>query len=349
MHVPKLVFDAFYPVAGLALGALLGFIVRVAILPHLARLATRTATTVDDALFDSVRRPIVFWGAFLGLYMGISLASYEPRVVEAIHKPLLALVIMSVSWSASSVAAAAVQLPRAGGRSLPAVRILSTAARVAVLVVGALVALETLGVSVAPMLTALGVGGLAVGLALQDTLANLFAGFHILASRQIRPGDFIQLSSGEQGVVEDITWRNTTLRQPSNNIVIVPNSKLSTQIAVNYSLPAPELSVAVTVSVDYGEDLPTVERVTGEVARSVQMDAPGAVRTHVPPVRFDTFGESGIRLSVYLRAEAYTANDLIRHEFMKRLHARYREEGITIPPPRREVWLRSAADGHAKP
>ncbi|MEA3244958.1 MAG: mechanosensitive ion channel family protein, partial [Gemmatimonadota bacterium] len=257
-------------------------------------------------------------------------------------KPLLAIVILSISWTVGGMAAAIVQVPQGANGAIPSARILSTAARAFVFVVGILVALQTLGVSVAPILTALGVGGLAVGLALQDTLANLFAGFQILVSRQVRPGDFIQLGSGEKGFVEDITWRNTTIRQLPNNIVIVPNAKLSQQITINYSLPETEQAVLVQVGVSYDEDLPTVERITIEVARTIQRDVDGAVRDFEPFTRYHTFADSSINFSVIMRGTEYTSNFLMKHEFVKRLHARYKAEGITIPFPQRTVHLHQA-------
>jgi small-conductance mechanosensitive channel len=94
--------------------------------------------------------------------------------------------------------------------------------RVAVWTIGGLVLLNSLGVAITPLLTALGVGGLAVALALQDTLSNLFAGVHILASRKVQPGDFIQLDNGMEGYVEDTNWRSTIVRQFPNNILVVP-------------------------------------------------------------------------------------------------------------------------------
>ncbi len=337
--MPQFIRDVLSPLAGLVGGAIVGAVLRAVVLPRLARLAEHTETHIDDVILRSLRGPIVWWTALVGLYMGTSLARYEPHIVEAIQKPLLAIVILSIGWTVGGVAAAAVQVPPGANGAIPSARILSTAARAFALVVAILVALQTLGVSVAPILTALGVGGLAVGLALQDTLANLFAGFQILVSRQVRPGDFIQLATGEQGYVEDITWRNTTIRQLPNNIVIVPNAKLSQQVTINYSLPQAEQAVVVQVGVSYDEDLPTVERVTIEVARSVQREVAGAVRDFEPVTRYHTFGDSSINFSVVMRGTEFASGFLMKHEFIKRLHARYRAEGITIPYPQRTVYV----------
>jgi small-conductance mechanosensitive channel len=203
--------------------------------------------------------------------------------------------------------------------------------------VGILVILQTLGISITPIITALGVGGLAVALALQDTLANLFAGIHILVSRQMRPGDYVKLASGEEGYVVDVTWRQTTIRQLPNNIIIVPNAQIASTITTNYHLPEEELSVLVQVGVDYDSDLDHVERVTIDVAREVLRDVEGGVVSFEPFIRYHTFNDSSIDFSVILRAKEFVNQYLLKHEFVKRLHKRYQDEGIVIPFPIRTL------------
>jgi small-conductance mechanosensitive channel len=158
---------------------------------------------------------------------------------------------------------------------------------VLVLALGALIVLNSVGVSITPLLTALGVGGLAVALALQDTLTNLFAGVHILASRKVQAGDFIQLDSGQQGYVVDTNWRNTTIRELLN-LVIVPNAMLATSIITNFHQPEHESSIVVQVGVAYDSDLDLVEGVTCEVGKEVMRPVDGYRQegTEIPfPVR----------------------------------------------------------------
>ncbi len=347
MTLQQVLTEFLYPAGGAAVGLLLGTIIRSAILPRLAKVAKNSTNRVDDVILNAGRGSVVLWATLLGLYLGITFAGYEPKIIEAIRGPLLAIVIMSVSWTLGRVAAELVQLPQGPSGAVPSARILSTAAQASVLAVGFLVALQSLGVSVAPILTALGVGGLAVGLALQDTLANLFAGFHILVSGQLRPGDFIELESGAKGFVEDITWRNTTIRQLPNNLLIVPNAKLAQSITLNYSLPESQQAVIIPVGVSYDADLAHVERVTIEVARTIQTDIEGAVRDFEPVTRYNAFADSSINFNVIMRAHQFTDKFVMRHEFVKRLHERYKAEGINIPFPQRTVHLQPPADPKA--
>jgi small-conductance mechanosensitive channel len=202
-------------------------------------------------------------------------------------------------------------------------------------------------VSITPLLGALGVGGLAVALALQDTLANLFAGVHILASKKVQQGDYVALDGGQEGYIVDINWRNTTIRQIQGNLVVVPNSRFADAIMTNFHQPAQDMSVLVPVGVSYDSDLDEVERVTLEVAREVLKEVEGGVPDHEPLVRFNGFGESSIDFSVILRSREFGDQYRLVHEFIKRLHRRYGAEGIEIPYPIRTLLMnKPTGNGH---
>jgi small-conductance mechanosensitive channel len=170
-------------------------------------------------------------------------------------------------------AAIAAQVVDAYGTAIaPALPVSSLTRNIAwgvVATVGLLVILNGLGLSITPMLTALGVGGLAVALALQDPLANFFAGVFLTLAGQIRLGDYVKLDSGQEGYVAYFSWRSTRLPMLPNNLVVVPNAKLAQAIVINHHLPSQDLAVLVEVGVDYSSDLAHVERVVAEVrARS---------------------------------------------------------------------------------
>ena len=173
--------------------------------------------------------------------------------------------------------------------------------------------------------------------------ANLFAGVHILASRTVQPGDYIRLSSGEEGYVEDINWRQTTVRQLSNNLVVIPNGQLAKTNMTNFMRPEQQLTILVQVGVSYDSDLEQVERVTKDVVADVMTEITGAVPEHEPAVRFHTFGDSRIGFTVILGVGEFSDQYRIKHEFIKRLHRRYREEGIRIPSPARTVALQQGS------
>jgi small-conductance mechanosensitive channel len=216
--------------------------------------------------------------------------------------------------------------------------------KIVLITVGGMLILDNLGVSLTPLLTTLGIGSLAVAIALQDTLGNLFAGLHIKADRPIAVGQFVRLDSGDEGYVERIGWRSTRIKMLPNKTAVVPNSKLVQSTIINYDLPDPELAVLVEVGVHYDSDLKKVERVTCEVAREVMRAVPGGMPEFDPFIRYHTFNQSSIDFTVILRARTFVDNYLIKHEFIKALQEKYRAEGIVIPFPIRTVHLKSDSD-----
>jgi small-conductance mechanosensitive channel len=202
-----------------------------------------------------------------------------------------------------------------------------------IVLLGGVFILEAIGVSITPVLTALGVGGLAVALALQDTLGNLFAGLQIVASKQIRPGDYLLLDTGQEGTVVDTAWRTTTLRTQSDNLVIVPNGVLAQAIVTNYRLPAEAVATTVEFGVGYDTDLARVEAIVTEVAQQA-MDAAGHdVGERAPLVRFKSFADSHVLCAAVLYVPGYGDQFPLRSDFIKRLHARLAEEGVSFPYP----------------
>lgn len=211
--------------------------------------------------------------------------------------------------------------------------IASGAIRACLIGLAILLVLGSMGISVTPLIASLGITSLAVALALQPTLENFFSGVQILIDKPFRIGDFIELESGEQGFVDKIGWRSTWIKMLPNNIVIVPNGKVSQSKIINYYYPEKELSVPVEVSVHYRSDLEFVERITLEVANQVLQEHEWGVETYEPFVLFHTFDNSSINFTVMLRTKEYFNRFFVKSMFIKTLHKRYNEEGIVIPFP----------------
>lgn len=326
------------PAAFAAAGLLVGLVLQHFLLPR----RPGEQSWVRGVLYAILRGPVALWCVIGGLYLATAWLTLERDLVVTIQRTLFILIILSISWSLARLVGAIVahSARHVTGR-LASATLLVHIARLTVLGIGVLIILQTLGVSITPLLTALGIGGLAIGLALQDTLANFFAGIHILSSRQVQPGDYVRLSTGEEGYIQDVTWRYTTIRQLSNNVVVVPNAKLASAVLTNYYLPGTELAVLVPVTVGYGSDLARVEAVTVEVGRGVMQEVGGGVPSFEPFIRYNALTDRGIGFTVILRGREFVDQYLITHEFIKRLHERYQREGIEIPYHVRTVHLRA--------
>ncbi len=319
-----------------------GFIADKVVRKSLEKIAQRTKSEIDDIIVKAFKGVIFVWFLLAGFWIALHFISLKQSVSDMINKLLVVIAILSVVVAVSRFATAVISLYSSRARDvLPSTSIFENLTRIIIYVIGFLIILQTLGIAITPILGALGVGGLAVALALQDTLSNLFAGLHIILTRQIRPGDYVKLSTGEEGHVLDVSWRNTTIRNPFNNMVIIPNSKLASAIVTNYNLPEKELILQIQVGVSYDSDLEKVEKVTLEVAREVMKEVDGGVPDFEPVIRYQALGDFSINFIVVLRVKEFSQQGFVKHEFIKRLYKRYREEGISIPFPTHTVHLLS--------
>jgi small-conductance mechanosensitive channel len=336
------------PLGIVVLSLALGWVFQKLISVILNRAARKTQNKWDDILVQSLRGVVIVWFLLAGVEIALKTVVIPPGVARPLNKALAVLIIFSIVLFLVRLARGLVNLYFDRQTAVPTSIIRSIASGF-IYIIGFLMILDFLGVSITPILTALGVGALAVALALQDTLANLFAGIHILLTKQVRQGDYIRLDNDnrDEGVVTDITWRNLTIRTLSNSLVIVPNNKLASSIVTNFHLPDAEVAVLVEARVGYDSDLKRVEKIIGEVAAAVMQDTPGGVPGFQPFVRYHTLGDSGINFTVIMRGSQYIDQFLVKHEFLKRLHERFQAEGIKIPLPARRVYLEGEKDGAA--
>lgn len=326
----------------LTVSSIIGFALERLVLFRLKKVADKTVWKGDDLIISSLKGLLLSLGVILGLYFAFQ---RYPEIIgqKSIPGKLLfaAIAFLITVFCArflvgriKSKAGKAVGLIYAGS-------IIANVTRILVYLVGLIIILQILNIPVTPLLTALGVGGIAVALALQDTLSNLFSGIQVVASKQIKKGDYIKLDSGEEGYVADTTWRNTTIQMLSNNIIVIPNHKIATAIVTNYNLPNKEIAVLVEIGISYDSDLDKVERVTIEAARDVIESVEGGVKGFEPFIRYHTFADSGIVFTVILRAREFTDQYLLKHAFIKQVFKRYKESDIEIPFPIRTVILKN--------
>jgi len=223
----------------------------------------------------------------------------------------------------------------------PSLGILNLLGKALIILIGLLITMESLNISITPLLTTLGIGGLAVALAFRDTLSNFFAGLYILADQPIRVGDYIKIEGGPEGYVESVGWRSTRMRTLPNNIVVIPNSKLSESIITNYFLPERRMSLLLPISVSYNSDPRRVEEILVEEAKKAAGEMEGLLAEPAPFVRFiPGFGDSSLNFTLICQVREFVDQYLVQHELRHRIFERFKKEGIEIPFPQRTVHLR---------
>jgi small-conductance mechanosensitive channel len=320
-------------------GILFGILVERAVLTRLMRWAAKTRLHWDDLVANSLRGVPTVLLSTGGVYLALGVGDLDPLFVTTANKVLTVVAIGALVIAGMRAAGGAVEKVSVGS-SIRSPTLVVNLARLGVAILGLFIILQNLNIDITPLITALGIGGLAVALALQDTLGNLFAGVQIILSQQVRARDYVRLASGEEGWVTDVKGRNTTIQTfPDGNLVVVPNSTLASSIVKNYSMPRKALWVKVEVGVSYASDLEAVERVALDVAREALGSVDGGLSDEPPRVRFHTFADSSINFDVLMEVREFTAQGPVRHEFIKRLHRRFNEEGIEIPFPIRTVVM----------
>lgn len=347
-------WEALYALGIVALAVAVAWLVLYLLNFVVRRLTSRTATRLDDLLLRAARGPVVAIVVVQGVFVALTAVSFlnpwHPQINRVWGVGVLAVLFWALqrilsallTWYGEEIAT------RIGTdwhrRVLPLLRrILGFV----ILAMGALVILDRLGVSISPLLAGLGIGGLAVALALQPTLANFVSGTYVLSDGSLRPGDFIEVQGGPAGTVQEVGWRTTKILTPNNNTVIIPNSRLADSVVTNFNQPQPAMDVVLTCGVSYESDLARVEESCLEVMRELRARLPEAEKSFEPLVRFREFGDSNITFLCILRAVDRGASFLVQHELTKALHRRFQEEGIEINYPVRKLVY--AGEGQARP
>ncbi len=323
------------------LTVLLGLTLKRVVYARVQAWASKTQTRLDDILLNALNRPLVLLIVGAGLVFMTRHFDLGQRADDGILLAYRILVIVAIALFADGMVSGLVDEYATKQPVLSAARgIVKGVSRAILYSLAALVFLDTLGITITPLLASLGVGSLAVALALQEPLSNLFSGLSLLIDKPIQPGHYIQLEGSHvEGHVEEVGWRATRIRTLQNNLVLVPNAKLVSSVITNYDRPEAEMAVPVPVGVGYDSDLAKVEAVTLEVLRQV-MTAHGLEgATPRVAVVFTGFGDSAINLVAVLRVTRFVDRGVLIHAFIKALHARYKAEGISIPYPIRTLEL----------
>jgi small-conductance mechanosensitive channel len=334
-------FQLVVPLAFLAASILAGLVVRSILFRALRAWTANTERNLESLIAESLRGPVVLWSIILGLHLATQHSEIPKVYLNYIPKTLAVLWIVSLTMAMSRLVGNAVRFY--GGRATGAQEVTSLTrklAQIAIVFIGLAFLLRVFNVSLTPILTTLGVGGLAVALALQDTLSNLFAGFYVSISGLVHIGDYIKLNTGEEGYITDINWRCTMMRGTSNNLVIVPNSKLGQAIYTNFSLPEPRMWMSVSFGVGYESDVDRVQAVLLEETIAAAAEIRGLQADPTPYVLFNPGpGESALVFQVSFSVVEYAGQYVVQSELRKRLYKRLVREGITMPFPTRTVLL----------
>ena len=327
-------------VLGIILAGLLAKIAHFILSKYIKALTQKTKTDFDDKLLEALGTPFVIGVIFSVLFFTAQRTHYVQQNKDLFYGIYYVLTVLWILLILQRICRIAIETwlsSRPGFGSVP--QLFIKLIYVFIYLIGLIIILKHFNVEISPLIATLGIGGLAVGLALQDTLSNFFAGIHIASDRPIRLKDFIEIENGSSGYVEEIGWRTTRIKTLYGNTVVVPNARIAGSIITNNDLPVSAMILAVNCGVSYQSDLKKVEKLTIEVAKKIQTTIPGAVKDFEPVIRYNEFGESNINFKIILKVEKFQDKSPVTHELIKELKEAYDKHGIEISWPVRKVFM----------
>lgn len=310
---------------------IIGLLINRLVIRRLGRVAERTRRRWDDAVVQALRERIPLWCVLIGLWLSIEYWPIIPRWNALLTNSIIVLAILSVAMAISTVAVRIMTDMASATPGMQVSGLTRNVVRIVIVTIGLLIAARSVGIEITPLLAALGVGGLAAALALQEPLSNLFAGLFITIAGQLRIGDYIRIEGGPDGTIMDFRWNATQLQSLAGNIVIVPNAKLSQALVTNFHRPTTDSGLSVEFVIDPDADLEAVERLGVDVGNAVMREVAGGMPESPAAVRFLGVSDLGVRFAVLVRTRLMGDQALVRHELIKRLQARLRDAGIRIP------------------
>lgn len=341
------IFKILSPLLIVLFSFLLGILFERRVIKNIKKLASKTHWRYDKIIINSIQGFSILWFS-LG---GIAVASYIypiPLTIQIlINKVLIATFLGSATIVISRLLVGLLKAYTTDEQGIsPLTSLFEFITKIVIYSLGVLIILQSIGIQITPLLTALGVGGVSIGLALQSPLANLISGVSIVMSGKVKPGNYIRLASGESGYVVDVELKYTVLKEITDNLLIIPNSKILSGSFKNFSLPNKTIILPVTLDVGYDSNLETVEKITLEVANNL-------LKTKIieeeyleedigePFILYNKFDYFSINLTIYLKIYEREFFDHLelKHEFLKELHKKYRKEGIEIPFPIKSMYF----------
>ncbi|XOF33414.1 MAG: mechanosensitive ion channel family protein [Candidatus Electrothrix sp. YB6] len=305
----------------------------------LLRIAIRTVFDVDEYIVRFIHRPVCVSVFLLGLLHAVLLDPAFPAP-WAVVLPNSIKTLMLIVWWFALIRQITIMNESNTAWALKAFDktafyMLKNVSRILLLFIGILWVLIIWEVNLTPLFASAGIVGIAVALTAKDTLANFFGGIALFIDAAYKVGDYIVLETGERGEVAEVGIRSTKIKTRDDVLITIPNSIMSMTKIVNQSAPMVSFRIRIDVSVSYGSDLRVVEKALLRIANQNT----ALEEKPEPRVRVRSFGDSGILLQLLVWIQEPAQRGLQTHNLIKMIHIAFKEQGIEIPFPQRDVNL----------
>ena len=335
------------PVCILCVALMIGVAINRALTEKMRRRLKTEESDIKEIFFRAMQGVPISLCLVIGLYWVVNTSKLPTSISQLLSYLLFTSIVFTITRVVERTVSGFVNVKFSSSGQASQSTLMGTILKAFIYASGVLIILQYYGISIAPILTVMGLSSMAIALGLQPTLENIFSGLQLILSKQIKVNDVIRVGANE-GRVVDINWRFTTI-MPANegNVVVIPNKDIAGSTSTNFSRPREDVVIVVPIGVGYESDLEQVERVTVEVAREIMIEVDGYepminsegvdINPLAPVVRYQEFADSSINFNAVLHAHKFMNQFMIKHKFIMAITKRYREEGINIPFPIRTV------------
>ena len=307
------------------------------------KITSFTSTDLDDRILKRITPSISLSLTFLGIYLAFLTLPLHEKISHLLSGGLfianvgiVCILLYRILHETLAWYAERHQEDDAGVFSRQMAPVIEKVTMLFIIGGALMMVLKHFSYDILSLVTALGIGSLAIGMAAKETLAHVISGFTLMLDRPFRIGDRIQLASGQVGDVHDIGLRSTKIKTLDNQLLIIPNSDLCNTMLTNQAFPDQRIKGRIDVGVSYGSD---AEQVKGLLV-TIALELDEVLQEPAPEAFFVSFGESALKMSLFFWVEEYARLFATTDKLNSRILSRFRAEGIEIPFPVRTIQMK---------
>ena len=306
------------------------------------KLTKKTKTDIDDLIVKRTNRPISLILLLIGIRLSLLPLGIKPNILDIIEHAISSSVIVIITYIA--IAVFGVFIDNWGRKAAEKTKstvddqlipIFHRFSRIFISIVGLLFILPVWGIQIGPLLTSLGIAGIAIAFALQTTLGNIFGGMSIVLDKSVKVGDAVKIDN-ETGTIVDVGLRSTKLKTLDNEIITIPNGKLADSKILNFLHPDPTLRVSIDFSAEYGSDILKVKKVVLETLGRI----PSILKNPAPSIVLAEMGDFALKFKALFWVASFDRKFEAKFSATEGTYNALRKAGITIPFPTRTVYLK---------
>ncbi len=309
----------------------------------LLKLTSKTKTDLDDLVVKKMFKPVTVILFVISVRIAINELTFSLNVLEMVHKTMYSILVITVGYMAyfflefiifrtwkRFLNKAQIQIDQS------LLSLIHGALKITLIILAVIYIFDLWGIQIGPFLAGLGIAGLAVALALQPTLSNVFSGIALILDKTVRVGDLVYLDAETKGIIEKIGLRSTKIKTFDNELIIVPNNKLADSKIQNVALPEPKSRVVIQFSTAYGSNIDKVKSIVLKEIKSIKI----ACKDPQPRVRFIEMANSSLNFKAYFYVESYDHKFDAIDEANTKIYNALNKNKIEIPFPQVDVHLK---------